>query len=47
MKSRLLQGGFAPYPPTRGIAPGPHWGQSPQTPIDSRSALVMIYTSVT
>ena len=23
--------GFAPCPPTRGFAPGPHWGQSPQT----------------
>ena len=24
--------GFAPWPPTRGFVPGPHWGQSPQTP---------------
>ena len=24
--------GFAPCLPTRGFAPGPHWGQSPQTP---------------
>jgi len=32
-----LQGGFAPL--TRGFAPGPHWGLSPQTPIiGSRSA---------
>jgi hypothetical protein len=23
---------FSAYPPTRGFAPGPHWGQSPQTP---------------
>jgi len=28
-----LHEGFAPWPLTRGFAPGPHWGQSPQTPI--------------
>ena len=39
---RQLQGGLAPDLPTRRFAPGPHWGQSPQTPnIGSRSALAM------
>ena len=31
VKCRQLQGGFAPL--TRGVAPGPHWGHSPQTPV--------------
>ena len=40
MKTRQLQGGKAPL--TRGFAPGPHCGQSPQTPIiGSRSTLAM------
>jgi len=39
LKCFQLQGGFAPLDPlTRGCAPGPRWGQSPQTPtIGSRS----------
>ena len=31
VKCRQLQGGFAPL--TRGVAPGLHWGHSPQTPV--------------
>jgi len=37
-KSFQLQGGFAPWPPTRGSAPKLRWGLRPQTPvIGSRS----------
>ena len=42
LKFRQLQGPKSPDPPTRGFAPGPHWGQSHQTPnIGSRFALAM------
>jgi len=35
-------GGFAPWPHNQGLCPGPHWGQSPQTPIiGSRFALTI------
>jgi len=42
LKPFQLQGGFAPWPPTRGSAPGPRWRLCPQTPvIGSRSAFAM------
>ena len=31
-KSVQLQGGFVPLIPTRGFAPGPHWGTKPPDP---------------
>jgi hypothetical protein len=43
-KSVELQGASSSWPLTKGEAPGPHWGQSPHTPImGSRSALAMIF----
>jgi hypothetical protein len=30
VKIRQLQVGFAPLTPTRGFAPGPHWGKAPR-----------------
>ena len=44
LKSRQLKGGFAPH---QGFAPGPHWGQSPQTPKEARASALAIMCSRT
>ena len=37
-----FRGRSLPDPPTRGFAPGPHWGHSPQTPLQAcATALAM------
>jgi len=33
LKIFQLQGGFAPWPPTRGSAPGPRKGSAPRPPL--------------
>jgi len=36
-KTLSASGGFAPLTPTRGSAPGPHWGLCPWTPLGALS----------
>src|SRR5437867_2280157 len=43
LNSVCFWGTSSPNPLTRGFAPGPHWGLSPQTPLQPRAPALGIY----